>query len=249
MTIIIHDCIYIIRACNPGRLKVGKGVALEAKGLEIKGKSFTDGIFKGEVGVSVSDIEKLKKNYEVTPIEINPNLVSGPKPSNPIPQIKQNAGYRLKLKPGKSGELDGHILEETTYTAFGNDALKWRLLDKQGRPHIPDMDRLICMQYDISSNKLKEMARMMDDPAEIAKFNEEFNSYIAAKNRVNIVPVKHGYTGTAIVNGKPVWHATADETLLVFAGGKMFEMTWNQMIYFCDANRALNMPNCFKLVN
>lgn len=245
-----NDCIYVIRACNPARVKVGKGVALEAKGLEIKGKSFQGGVYDGEVGVSLADIKKLQTKYEVTPIELNPNLVNGPKPKNQTPNMKQNAGYRLKLKEGKSGELDGHILEQTIYTAVGDNALKWRLLDKQGRPHIPDMDRLICMEFDVASNKLKELARMMDDPQEIADFNRKFNELVGAKNLVNKSSVKHGYTAaSANRKGGLVWHATTDETLLVFVSGKMFEMTWNQLVLFCDANKALNMPTCFKMID
>jgi len=243
------DCIHVIRACNPSRIKVGKGIALEAKGLEIKGKSFKGGIYDGEVGVSLADILKFKKNYDVVPIKLNPNLVSGPKPKNQTSNMQQNAGYRLKLKEGKKGELDGHILEQTTYSAHGDNALKWRLLDTQGRPHVPDMDRVVCMKLDTANMKLQEMARMMDDPEEIAEFNRRFNQLVAEKYRINKVPVKHGYTAASANNkGKTIWHADTNETLLVFANGQMFEMTWNQFVLFCDANRALNMPGCFKLV-
>lgn len=245
----LEDTIHVIRTCNPSRLSVrgAKGVPLEAKGLEIKGKSFKGGLYEGQVGVSASDLEKLSKNYELQPIKINPNLVSGPK------NLAQEDSFRLKLKPGKSGELDGHILEQTNYSGFSQhaeDLLKWRILDKQGNPHIPDMDRLVAMRLNVKEMRLEEMARRMDDPIEIENFNKTFNEIVGNKGRVNKVPVKHGYTSTSLnKKGEPVWHADTNETLLVFVNGKMFEMTWNQFVWFCEANKVLNMPSCFKYIN
>lgn len=248
-TMSLGDNFYAIRTCNPGRLKVAgaKGVALQAKVLEIKGKSFEGGIYKGEVGVTFKDYEKLKLNYEMEPIKINPNLVSGPQHRRTTSNMT-DAGYRLKLKPGKEGLLDNHILESASHVS-GMDGAKWRLLDKVGNPHIPDMDRLICMKLNPRTMKLEGMAKFMDDPQEIARFINSFNQNIAQKHRINIQPITHGYTAaTENALGELIWHATTNETLLIFAGGKMFEMTWNQLVLFCDANRALNMPNSFKLV-
>lgn len=225
---------YVVRTCNTARTTIGKGVALEGKGLEIKAKSITTGIHKGKAGVDAEDIAKLKTNYV-------------------FEELPQNSGYRLKIKPGKQGELNNHMLERADYTTFGNDSGKMVLLDPLGRPHIPDMDRLVCMELNaangtVTNPTLKDLAKFGDDPAEVEAFNAELNR-ILGNSKVNIDAAMHGYTASNIKpNGKPIWHADSNEILLLFADGRMFEMAWNQFVLFCEANKAMNLPQCFKLV-
>ena len=159
----------------------------------------------------------------------------------------------MKLQPGKQGELNNCILERADYTAFGKDGGKMVLLDPTGRPFIPDMDRLVCMALDansgtVSNPMLKDLARFGDDPAEIAEFNAQRNKILGNK-KVNVEAAKHGYTSSSVKpDGKPIWHADSNETLLVFAESKIFEMTWNQFVLFCEANKAIGLPQCFSLV-
>lgn len=245
--------LYVIRACNPGRTKVGKGNPLPGKGLEIKGKSIENGIYEGQVGVIWDDIVKLKKNYDFEPIELRPGLQKLRVAT--MAARKQYAGTRLRLKPGKTGDLDNHIIESTRFinTSAADSRKMFRLLDPKGNPYIPDMDRLVCMKIDLtslrgSSVKLKDLARFGDDPKEIARFNRELNALLGTE-RVNYYSAMHGYTSSNIdSNGKPIWHADSNETLIMAIDGKVFEVTWNQFVLFCEANKSANMPQCFKQI-
>ena len=225
---------YVVRTCNPTRTQIGKGVPLLGKNLEIKAKSFKSGIHKGKVGVDQKDIAKLKERYD-------------------FQTLPQNTGYRLKLKPGKSGDLNNHVLENTSHTATGVDSGKMVLLDASNRPYIPDVDRLVCMELAKSTNrvsqpKLKNMAKYGDDPDEVARFNRELNRHLKGK-RINKEAARHGYTSSNVKDGKPIWHADSNEFLLVFVEGKIFEMTWNYFVLFCRINKALDLPQCFNLVH
>lgn len=235
--------LYVIRACNPSRLKVGRGNPLPAKGLEIKGSSIRGGVHAGKVGVNADDIEKLRKSYDfVTVNDRQGKLV----------------GYRIKLKNGKKGELDNHFLESASHLTFEDgDIGKFILYNAKHEPYIPDMDRLVCMRLTEPSEgigafhpKLKDLAKFGDDPEEIAEFNRILNELLGTK-KVNYYAVKHGYTSSNVdkATGKPIWHTKENETLLVFIDGRAFEMKWNEFVLFCDSHRTLGLPQCFKQVD
>jgi len=223
----------LVRTGNPKRASF-VGRLLEGKGIEVKAKTLRSGPHEGYVALDATDLGKLMKNYKLE------TLAGG----------KQ----RLNKNAGASGDMHGFTVEPISVD--GN--LRYLLRDARGQPLTGDIDRLAIMAFRQGGGvdkgvrlppTLENIGKMADDPAEISWWNRTFNGY-TGRNRVNIDSAMHGPSNTFLNAETRMsrWNADSNEQLLLFSNGQAFELSWNEMIQFMEANASMGTTPVFSAV-
>jgi hypothetical protein len=231
----------LVRAGNMARTNF-IGQLLEAKGIEVKGKTIREGEYSGCVALNDGDLAKLSGKYKMD------NLPGG-KVKLSLPEGKTPGDVNLGVL---DKQLDGWTYEPVRVP--GSSETRYLLRDPSGRVATGDIDRLAVMEFSpdgkavgtqMSRTRLSNIGAAADDPAEISWWNSSFNK-LTGRRRATRNTAMHGPSNTWVnEQGVSNWQADSNETLLLFSNGQAFEMTWNQMVEFMRANQAIGAPQAF----